>query len=269
MSFSLSSQFPSSEAANATEASVFSYSVYPMTSIALGTAYSAALSVQQWHYYAAYISYDDLDVNFNLTPYPPAGASSSSSATPDVDMYLSSDVQPLTLIFPVPYDGGEVYVHQPGTVEDVILATEGGPASFDNGLYIIGVYCPLHAANGTQYTLTLTGGIDDQSSPVFGVSMFAIIAALTVLVLCLFSAAAVIARRRRMAIREYNEAMSVTIDGDHADAVRRLHGLGVHSLWRHGHAGPVPGSVRGGDRCSAPPRVPAAGGQCGRWGGSD
>ena len=189
------------EAAGATVA----YSVYYIPNINIGTTYDSALAAGTWEYYALWITQADLDVLFILTPTtyatPPHNTSSLGppAATPDVDLWLaavSSTTSPLVPIFPTDDNGAVQYQHSGGQ-EVVELDADGG---FQDGLYIIGVYAPVAGVSG--YSLLLQGAVYQGVTGGVEVSMFAIVAALVVLVLCLFSAAALIARRRRSYIRD-------------------------------------------------------------------
>ena len=91
----------------------------------------------------------------------------------------------------------------------------------NDGVYITGIYSPSTAAARTAYVLTL---VPDQggSVPLFNLSLFGIVGALIVLVLFLFTAAWVIARRRRYAIREFNESMALAAQAEDVGTMRRL-----------------------------------------------
>ena len=178
------------------------YSVYIIPTIELDTVYTSTLATNDWHYYALWITYAELDVLFELTPSPVKG--SGGSQFPDVDLWLADVTEtssPLVPIFPTNQSGSYQYSHTGGQ-EVVELTAEGG---WQDGLYIVGICAPASTRSGvTGYTLLLQSGVTDYDTTSGGVevSMFAIVGALVVLVLCLFSAAAVIARRRRSYIRD-------------------------------------------------------------------
>ena len=191
---------------------VIAYSIYYITNIQIGTTYKSALVTNTWNYYTTWIKQSDLDVLFILTPtayIPHAGtpAMGTPSTAPNVDLWLaavSSSTSPLVPIFPTDANGVVTYQHTSGQ-EVVELDADGG---FQDGLYIIGVYCPVGSGVGagagsvSAYSVMLQGDVYVGVTGGVQVSMFAIVAALVVLVLCLFSAAALIARRRRSYIRD-------------------------------------------------------------------
>ena len=180
--------------------SIIAYTIYHIPQISLNTMYTSQLAASTWHYYALWITYNDLDILFMLNPFVILGGSGS----PDVDLWLaavSNTTSPLVPIFPTDANGSYVYSHSSGE-EVVELDAEGG---WQDGLYIIGVNAPASTRGSSGYTLVLQSGVDNGGSTGGSgveVSMFAIVGALVVLVLCLFSAAALIARRRRSYIRD-------------------------------------------------------------------
>ena len=210
LSISLASTLPSSS-----RSPLFSLSIYHLTSLPLSTTATAQLSPTAWRYYSTYITGADLDVYYDLsiTPNP------TLTRTPNVDFYLASPSAPLYFIFPDLTNPNDR--HAPGTEEGVLLFSAGGAATFEEGVYITGIYAPSTSAATTQYQLSIGGGYD-QGETSFGLSLFAIVGALIILVLCLLTAVAVIARRRRYAIREFNESMQAAAVTDDAEALRRL-----------------------------------------------
>ena len=202
--------------------SVVSYSVHYIPEINFNTVYVSTLAAGAWHYYALWITYAQLDVLFTLTPYAVAGG----AAVPDVDLWLgevSALTSPLVPIFPTDPSGALAYVHTGGQ-EVVELTAEGG---WQDALYVVGVYAPVATRGDSGYTLLLQAGLNDGTRGSSGVaaSMFAIVGALVVLVLCLFSAAALIARRRRSYIRDlraYDTSAAAQTELMHRIQVRAL-----------------------------------------------
>lgn len=177
------------------------YSLYYIPQISLSTAYTSQLATDAWQYYSLWITYEQLNVLFTLSPS--VVNVQGNTGSPNVDLWLSavsSSTSPLVPIFPTNSTGSYRYTHT-GGVEAVMLNSDGG---FEDGLYIVGVHAPVSTNGVSGYTLLLQGGVSGYGSSSGGVevSMFAIVGALVVLVLCLFSAAALIARRRRSYIRD-------------------------------------------------------------------
>ena len=184
---------------NAPAHSTVAYSLYHMPQIGFNTLYTSQLAADTWQYYALWITYDELDVVFTLTPFAVSGGTNN----PDADLWLaavSNFTSPLVPVFPTNEDGSYAYVHTSGP-EGVELTD--GDGVWQDGLYIVGVHAPSFTNGVSGYTLLLQSGLSDYTSgSSVEVSMFAIVGALVVLVLCLFSAAALIARRRRSYIRD-------------------------------------------------------------------
>ena len=193
--------------------SLFSYS---LISLPIGHTASSTLTAGSWQYYSTYITASDLDVFYDLRMSSPT----RSSTTADVDFYLSSDVAPLLLLFPDPTNAADY--HQPGSEEGVLLLSSGGSDGFTNGVYITGIFSPPTSAAVTAFTLQIQGGVNIDTGSQLGLSLFYIIGALAVLVLCLCGFVGVIARRRRSAIREFNESMAAAAIAEDVQTMRRL-----------------------------------------------
>jgi len=83
--------------------------------------------------------------------------------------------------------------------EEIMLSVS--TPTLPSGLYIFAVYGPSELPPNLTATFNITAVLNYKGNLYFGLSIFGIVGALTVLVLCLFSAAAVIARRRRVGDR--------------------------------------------------------------------
>jgi len=159
-----------------------------------------------------YIVATDLNVMISLSP----NQTNINDPLQNVDLYISDEYDPLNYIFPANYSD-VYYQHTPGTEEDVVLEGGGGSGGFYEGIYIFGIYCPsatIAPVSGYSFIL------NPRYSNSFGLSLplFGIIGALILLVLCVFTVAAVIARRRRALVRQMilNEGQNdhMTVIGD-------------------------------------------------------
>ena len=167
--------------------------------------YYASLAPDEWAYFAAYMTASDLDVLVTLTPIQV----NSSRGSANVELTLATTTDPLTPYFPTASDDSPN-----GDVEEVLI-DNGDNSPFPSALYLFGVHAPPATAAPSCFSLELINNYSNASS-LFGLSMFGIVAALTVLVLCVFSLAAVIARRQRRSIevRAYNDAVIAVADAN-------------------------------------------------------
>ena len=194
----------------------FLLSTYSLSYLPLGSSATAVTNAGRWRYYSTYITSDDLNVEYDLQMSTPDNLPRAGIA--DVDFYLSSDSSPLLALFPDPNNPADY--HPPGT-EEAVLLTSGGSDGFTDGIYITGVYSPPSSSFQTEYWLQVEGGFDRDGSALTA-SLYYIIAALAILVVCLCGSVCLVAQRRRSAIREFNQSMAAAAIAEDVEMMRRL-----------------------------------------------
>lgn len=175
-----------------------------------GATYSNTLVINNWKYYGVEVSKDDLDVLITLRP------DQDSSAT-DLDLFVFGPRNPFVFFRPSS-DSPNHYKNY----EETTLIKESS-SYYSPGLYIIQVLAPSDTdVTNNFYSVFAERNYEE---PVL-LSLFGIFGALTVLVLCLFSAAAILARRRRAAAQMELRVIAVPVESgasqSQIDALKKI-----------------------------------------------